>query len=116
MELVRIVGRDGVGRARDMSEKDRNWAEGDAPSFRGVTGTVEIICHLGHHVLTQTEALASGWRAEAWVVKVDDPEAEALSAGSVTALSEIQAVRDAQEQARVVIELALEDQALLDES
>jgi hypothetical protein len=97
-----------------MSEEDRSWRPGSA-SFRGVAGTVEIFSYLGHRILTQTEPLASGWRAEAWVVRIDDPEAQALSAGSVTAPSEAQAVRDAQEQARVVIELALEDQALLED-
>jgi hypothetical protein len=105
----------GIRATRDMSENDRSWSGGEVPSFRGVAGTMEIIRHLGHHILTQTEALPSGWRAEAWVVRIDDPDAEALSAGAVVAPSEIQAVREAQEQARVVIELALEDRALLEE-
>jgi hypothetical protein len=81
----------------------------------GTADTVEIIGHLGHRILTQTEPLASGWRAESWVVRIDDPDAQALSAGGVTAPTEEQAVREAQEQARVVIELSIEDQALLDD-
>ena len=100
-----------------MSGKDRHWVPGSKSlrDDRDKADTVEILGHLGHRILTQTEPLASGWRAESWVVRIDDPDARALSAGGATAATEEQAVREAQEQARVVIELSLEDQALLDE-
>jgi hypothetical protein len=77
--------------------------------------TVEIIRYLGHHIMTQTEPVETGYRARAWVVRSDVPNDPARDAGSAVARSELQAVREAQTQARLAIDISLEDEALRNE-
>ena len=97
-----------------MGEHGRNGED----VFEGVGGavTMEIVRYLGHRIMTQTEALADGYRATAWVVRIDVPGAPVRSAGSAVARTEAQAVRDAQIHARLAIEIALEDEALRNDS
>ncbi len=73
--------------------------------------TMEIVRHLGHRIMTQTESVSDGYRATSWVVRIDDGDPPVRLAGSVTAPTEAEAVREAQIQARLALEIALEDEA-----
>ena len=74
--------------------------------------TVEILSYRGYRILTRVVASAKGYLAEAWAVRLDRPGAKALPAGVATSRDEAEAFREAQTQARIAIEAALEDEAL----
>lgn len=73
--------------------------------------TVEILSYRGYRILTRVDPDANGFSAQAWAVRLDRPGSDALPAGLAVARDEAVAFREAQAQARMAIEAALEDEA-----